>query len=408
MREVLVAGVGMTRFGRHLDASHAELTRAAVKLALDDARAQASDLDEAIYANVTQGFMAGEVSIPGEYALRPLGVSGVRALHVEAACASGTVGVHLAFDHIRAGLADLVLVVGTEKIYSDDPQRKFAVFQQPLDVEEAGRYLAATAGRLAPIPPGEETPSVNVMMDAYAAQARLHMATYGTTARQIAAVAAKNHDHSVHNPLSQYRKAMSVEEVLGGRPVAWPLTAPMCAPISDGSAAILLASREALAKLSAARPVRVLACRSRTGSDRAPDDYAAHVTRRVSAEAYADAGIGPGDVDVAEVHDASSSGEIVQVEALGLCAPGEGGPAAERGETRLGGRLPVNTSGGLVSKGHPLGATGVGQLQELILQLRGEAGGRQVEGARIALAENSGGFYGVEDGMSCVTILGRD
>jgi acetyl-CoA acetyltransferase len=406
-RDVFVAGVGMTPFGRHLDKTHAELTRAAVIAALQDASAEPAALDEAIYANVTQAFTAGEMSIPGEYALRPLGISGVRALHVEAACASGTLAFHLAFDHIRACLAEVVLVVGTEKIYSDDPKRKFAVFQQPLDIEEAGRYLAATAGRLAPIPNGGETPSVNAMMDAYAAMARLHMATYGTTARQIAAVAAKNHDHSVHNPLSQYRTPMSVDEVLGARLVAWPLTTPMCAPISDGSAAAVLCSAEALKRLNGARAVKVLACRSRTGADRAPDDYGHHVTRRVSREAFEAAGLGPEEIDVAEVHDASSSGEIIQVEALGFCPPGEGGPAAERGETRLGGRLPVNTSGGLVSKGHPLGATGLSQTHELVAQLRGEAGGRQVQGARIALAENSGGFYGVEDGMSCVTILGK-
>jgi acetyl-CoA acyltransferase len=157
-----------------------------------------------------------------------------------------------------------------------------------------------------------------------------------------------------------------------------------------------------------ARAVHVLAAESQTGSDRAPYDYAAHVTRLVSARAYAAAGVGPDDVDVAEVHDASSSGEIVQTEALGLCAPGQGGPDAEKGDTALGGRIPVNVSGGLVSKGHPLGATGLGQIYELVTQLRGQAGARQVLGARIALAENSGGFYGVEDGLSAVTILSRD
>jgi acetyl-CoA acetyltransferase len=151
----------------------------------------------------------------------------------------------------------------------------------------------------------------------------------------------------------------------------------------------------------------VLAAESRTGSDRAPDDYAAHVTRLVSARAWERAGVGPADMDMAEVHDASSIGEIIQIEALGLVPPGEGGPAAERGETALGGRIPVNTSGGLVSKGHPLAATGLAQIHELVTQLRGDAGARQVQGARLAVAENSGGFYGVEDGMSAVTVLAR-
>ena len=406
MRDVFVAGVGMTPFGRHLDRTHTDLTRWSVKDALADAGIEPSAIDMAIYANVTQGFVAGEMSIPAEYALRPLGIAGVRAMHVEAACASATIGFHVACDYIRAGLADVALVVGTEKLYSDDPARKFAVFQQPLDIEEAQRYLAVTEGKLAPAPEGAGSPSVNALMDAYAAQARLHMATYGTTQRQIAAVAAKNHAHSAHNPRSQYRNAMTVDEVLAARRVAWPLTVPMCAPISDGSAAAILCSAEHARKLGAA--IRVLACHSRSGRDRAADDYARHVTRGVSARAYEMAGLGPEAIDVVEVHDASASGEIVQIEALGLCPPGEAGPSAERGVFSVGGRLPVNTSGGLVSKGHPLGATGLGQIFELVEQLRGVAGGRQVEEARVAMAENSGGFYGVEDGMSCVTILARD
>jgi acetyl-CoA acyltransferase len=408
MRDVFVAGIGMTPFGRHLDKSHTDLTRWSVGEALADAGAAPGDIDMAVYANVTQGFVAGEMSIPAEYALRPLGIEGVRAIHVEAACASATMGFHLAYDYIRAGLAEMVLVVGTEKLYSDDPARKFAVFRQPLDIAEAQRYLDVTKGRLAPVPEGSESPSVNALMDAYAAQARLHMATYGTTARQIAAVAAKNHTHSAHNPLSQYRKAMTVDEVIAARIVAWPLTVPMCAPISDGSAAAILCSPEAARRLGDLRLIRVRACVSRTGRNRAPDDYAQHVTRGVSMAAYQAAGLAAADIDLAEVHDASSSGEIVQIEALGLCGPGEAGPGAERGDFSIGGRVPVNTSGGLVSKGHPLGATGLGQIHELISQLRETADGRQVEGARVAMAENSGGFYGVEDGMSCVTILSRD
>ena len=408
MRRVYVAGVAMTPFRRHLDKTHTDLTQLAARAALHDAAVAPSAIGTAIYANVTQGFLVGEVSIPGEYALRPLGISGVRAFHVEAACASGTMAFHLAYDHIRAGLCDMALVVGTEKLYSDDEHRKFAVFRQPLDIAEASRYLAATHGMLVPIPAGISVQSRNALMDAYAAQARLHMATYGTTARQIAAVASKNHGHSVHNPLSQYRRAMSVDEVLAASLVAWPLTVPMCAPISDGAAAAILCAEDAASRESNHGMIEILACRSRTGGQRAPDDYPHHVTCRVAAEAYEVAGLGPRDIDVAEVHDASSSGEIVQLEALGLCARGEGGPAAERGETALGGRIPVNPSGGLVSKGHPLGATGLAQIYELVIQLRGMAAARQVDGARVALAENSGGFYGVEDGMSCVTILRKN
>ncbi|WP_374414579.1 thiolase family protein [Novosphingobium colocasiae] len=405
MRTVSVIGVGMTPFGRHLDRTHTDLAQQAVTAALADAGALAGDLGMAIYANVVQGFFAGEMSIPGEYALRPLGIQGVRVLHVEAACASATIGMHVATDYIRAGIVDVALIVGVEKLYSTDRDKRFAVFQQPLDAGVAQDYIARTRHMLAPAPEGLDGPGPNIMMDAYAAQARLYMQTYGAGQRQIAAVSAKNHYHSQFNPLSQYRNVLSIDEVLAAPNVSWPLTVPMCAPISDGAAAAVLCADDVLDRFPAARPVRVLAAESLSGSDRAPDDYARHVTRIVSARAYEKAGIGPQDVDLAEVHDASSSGEIVQVEALGLSRPGEAGHDAEAGITALGGRIPVNVSGGLVSKGHPLGATGLGQIFELVTQLRGQAGARQVDGARVALAENSGGFYGVEDGLSAVTIL---
>ena len=407
MRDVYILGVGMTRFGRHLDKTHSELAQEAVRLALADAGTEAGAVDSTVYATVVQGFFAGEMSIPSQFALRPLGIGGVRTLTVEAACASSTLGLHTAIAQVQSGQSDVALALGVEKLYSEDRAKKFAVFQQPLDIEVAENYVALTRDKLAPVPPEFEGPSPNILMEAYAAQARLHMATYGTTRRQIAAVAAKDHAHSALNPLSQYQNSMTIEEVLAAPNVAWPLTVPMCAPISDGASAAIVCSAETVRKLGVSRAIRVVAADSRTGQDRAPDDYPHHVTRLVSARVYERAGLGPDDFDLAEVHDASSIGEIIQVEGLGLVAPGEAGPAAERGELSLGGRIPVNVSGGLVSKGHPLAATGIGQIHELVTQLRGEAGGRQVEGAKIAVAENSGGFYGVEDGLSAVTILAR-
>lgn len=407
MRDAYIIGVGMTHFGRHLDKTHSDLAQEAVGLALQDAGAEARDVDSTVYATVVQGFVAGEMSIPSQYALRPLGFAGVRTITVEAACASSSVGFHHAVGQIRSGQSEVALVVGVEKLYSEDREKKFAVFQQKLDIEVAEAYLDRTRDRLTPVPSEFEGPSPNVLMEAYAAQARLHMATYDTTRAQIAAIAAKNHAHSVHNPLSQYRNAMTVEDILAAPNVAWPLTVPMCAPISDGASAAIVCSPEMARRLGAGRAIRVLAADSLTGRDREPDDYAHHVTRLLSSRLYEESGIGPADFDLAEVHDASSSGEIVQVEALALTEPGGAGPAAERGELSLGGRIPVNVSGGLVSKGHPLGATGTGQIHELVMQLRGEAGARQVEGARTAIAENSGGFYGVEDGLSAITILSR-
>ena len=180
----------------------------------------------------------------------------------------------------------------------------------------------------------------------------------------------------------------------------------MCAPLSDGASAAVLASAEGVQRLQAERPLRLLASVLRTGSRREPRDYANHVCRLAAQQAYEQAGVDPADIDVAEVHDAAAFGEIVQTECLAFCAPGEGGALAQSGQTRLGGRLPVNPSGGLESKGHPLGATGLAQVYELAHQLRGTAQGRQVPDARLAIAENGGGLIGVEEAVTCITILG--
>jgi acetyl-CoA acetyltransferase len=235
------------------------------------------------------------------------------------------------------------------------------------------------------------------------------MRTFGTTQRQIAAVAAKNHGHSVRNPYSQFRKSFTIEEILAAPPITYPLTLPMCAPLSDGAAAAILCTEEGLDRIGAdrSRCTRVAASVVRSFSNRRYDQPELNLGRLAANQAYELAGLGPQDMDVAEVHDAASMGEIIQVENLGFVPLGEGGPAAERGDFTLGGRLPVNVSGGLESKGHPIGATGIGQLYELVTQLRGEAGDRQVPGARHAIQENGGGLIGVEEGAVAVHILSR-
>jgi acetyl-CoA acetyltransferase len=235
------------------------------------------------------------------------------------------------------------------------------------------------------------------------------MKTHGTTQRQIAAVSAKNHGHSVHNPYSQFRKAFSIEDILAAPPITYPLTLPMCAPLSDGSAAAIVCTEEGLRRIGANRQrcIRVAASVIRSFSHRRLDQPELNLARLAADQAYAQAGLGPHDMHVAEVHDASAMGEIIQVENLGFVPLGEGGPAAERGDFTLGGRLPVNPSGGLESKGHPLGATGIAQLYELTTQLRGEAGARQVPDARHAIQENGGGMQGVEEAAVAIHILSR-
>ncbi|MGO4151923.1 thiolase family protein [Cupriavidus sp. YAF13] len=409
---VYIAGVGMTPFGKRIGKSIKDLTREAVTSALKDAGCEARALQGAFFANCTQGHMEGQDMIRGQIALRSMGIQGIPVINVENACASASSALHLAVQYIKAGAADIVLAVGAEKMFSTDKARTLSVFDGAWDVHDkaAGTARLLAMGEGVEVPDGSTSPRpYSVFMDIYAAMGRMHMREYGSTQRHFAAVSAKNHRHSVHNPLSQYREAYTIEEILAAPPITFPLTLPMCSPISDGAAAAIVCSEAALARLdgSRSRAIRVLASVVVTGSDRAPAQLADHLVRKGAADAYRIAGVGPRDISLAEVHDASAIGEVIQVEALGLCEPGEGGLAAERGDTRIGGRIPVNTSGGLESKGHPIGATGLGQVYELVSQLRAEAGARQVDGARIAIAENGGGLHGVEEAVACLTILGR-
>ncbi|MFM1992031.1 MAG: hypothetical protein RJA99_4988 [Pseudomonadota bacterium] len=409
MSDIYVVGVGMTPWGRFPDQSVKDLTRAATERALADAGIDRARIEVAYFANAGQSSIEGQYMVGGQIALRDMGIGGIPVTNVENACASGSTAFHQAYAYLRAGMAEVALAVGAEKLYHPDRARSFEVFNGAWDVHGVEALTAALAGLGAGVEPpaGRATDSGvrSVFMDVYASLAKQHMKRHGTTERQLAAVAAKNHHHSTMNPLSQYRMDLSIEDVLAARMISWPLTLPMCAPISDGAAAAILVRGDALHRFDRSRAIRIRASVLASGADRAPEDLDRHVCRIAAQRAYAIAGIEPGDVSVAEVHDATAFGEILQTENLGFCEPGQGGWLAERGETRLGGRLPVNTSGGLESTGHPIGATGLGQLHELVLQLRGEAGPRQVRGARIALAENGGGFHGSEEAAACITVL---
>ncbi len=411
MREVFIVGVGMTAFGVHAERSSGDLAREAVQKALADAGACAADVGATFYANTVSGAIEGQYGMKGQHALRPLGIESGPLVNIENACAGSSTSLNLAVTQVGAGLTDVALALGAEKLNTEDREKRAGAFLQPLDVAQMQEFLDAYASRVADVmpPPGVEIdPKMSsLFMEGYAVQARLHMKKYGTTWAQLAAVAAKNHDHSVHNPLAQFQKPFTVGKIMASKVIAWPLTLPMCAPISDGAAAVLVCDRASLPRFAAARAIRVRASVLVSGSRREFDDVARSAIHRASQLAYRQAGIAPGEVDVAEVHDASAYAEINQTEQLGLVPLGGGGPAAERGETRLGGRIPVNPSGGLESRGHPVAATGAAQICELVLQLRAEAGARQVPNARIGLASTSGGFIGVEDGATCVTVLSR-
>lgn len=410
---IYVVGVGMTPFGRHPQLSVKQLTARAVVEALADAGCGKEAIDAAVFGCAGQGFLHGQWMIGGHVALLPLGLEGIPIFNVESGCATASAAFHLALTRLAAGEADVALAVGAEKMLLPDKAKSFAFFDAGWDVEtaeqNAARILALAQGFVPPPQARLELP-YSPFMDVYASYARAHMTRHGLTQRQLAIIAAKNHAHAVHNPRAQYRGAQSVEQVLEARPISYPLTLPMCAPLSDGAAAAILCTGSALTRhgFDPRRAIRVLASVMRSASSRGPDRAELHLCRQAALQAYERAGIGPSDVDVAEVHDASAMGELVHTENLGFCEIGDGGLLAESGATRLGGRIPVNPSGGLESKGHPVGATGLGQIFELVGQLRGECGPRQVRDARIAIQENGGGLWGIEEASAHVGIFARD
>lgn len=417
MRPVYVVGVGMTPFGKHLDKTHKELTTLSVQAALDDAGIGKAEVQGAWFANSTWGFFTEQNFVRGQVALKGIGLYGIPVINVENACGGGATAVHSAWLGVASGLHECALAVGTEKLWHEDKSRSFRALLGGSDLEVLDEFLEGW--RNVCVEPPEEMPAELVAaeaanrdegspiftMDLYAHMTRGHMKQFGTTRRQVAKVASKNHYHGSLNPLAMYREPMSVEEILDSRALTWPVTVPMCAPISDGSAAAIVCSGDYLKKLGASRPVKILASVVGSHTPRAYSDWENDTARVVSRQAYELAGVGPGDMDLAEVHDASAFGEIRVSEALGFCELGGGGPLAESGATTLGGRIPVNVSGGLASRGHPLGATGVAMIYELVAQLRGEAGARQVEGARLGIAENGGGFIFFEEASMHVHIL---
>ncbi|MEW6441052.1 MAG: thiolase family protein [bacterium] len=413
MAEVYVLGIGMIRFGKYLDATVKGMGAQAVDLVLKDARLEKQSIEAAYVANTFWGMYSDQHSIRGEVLLYPLRIEGIPIVNTENACAGASTGFHLAYTAIRAEMYDVALALGVEKISHPDKMVSFKSYATCLDVEGFAQHMEEILAMSKHIPMAEVPKEFqdpggarSVFMDIYAAGARWHMGKYGSTQRQLAVISAKNHFHSSLNPLAQIQKDMSVEQVLADKLVSWPLTRPMCAPVGDGAAAAILCSEKFLKKCSGARPVRVRASVLGSGMHRGFDD-GLDIGARLSRLAYEKSGIGPADVHVAELHDATAYGELHQSEVMGFCPEGQGGPLAESGATRLGGRLPINTSGGLESRGHPIGASGLAQIHEIVTQLRGEAGKRQVQGARIGLTENGGGNIGVEEASMTVHVLER-
>lgn len=388
MRELFVAGAFVTPFGKYPDRNLRSLAAEGVEGVLKDAGATADEVDAVFFANAAEGYLTGQECIRGQVALQGTGLLGKPIVNVENACASGSTAFHAACSAVASGSAEVALAIGVEKLSNPDRAKTFGVFNAGWDVEEHGG-------------PGSSADQ-SAFMNVYADLATAYMARTGATAEDFARVSVKAHEFGALNPNAQYRSPVTVQEVLRSREISGPLTLLMCSPIGDGASGVLVASVEGLARLRG-DPVRVLSSVLRSARPGGGDNAVVRAAR----EAYRLAGLTPSDVDVVEIHDAAAPAELMVSEELGLAAAG-GGPALLRsGATSLGGRVPINPSGGLLSRGHPVGATGCAQLTELTDQLRGRCGDRQVAGARVALAENGGGFLGGGPAAAVVTLLGR-
>lgn len=402
-QNAVIAGVGTTRFGKHVDRSLSDLAHEAIRQALEDAGIGIDQIQAVWAGNAAAPVITGQVCIAGQAILRGLGLGRVPVVNVENACATASTAFQQAATLVTLGAYDIVLAFGVEKLYHPDKRRVFSVFDGCADVEHPEQLAAYVLHD-----GGEQTgagQTRSVFMDVYARLARDYMVRTGATAADFAAVAAKNSFHGSLNPNAQFRPVVTTEEVLQSPPIVHPLTLMMCSPLADGAAAAVIMSPKAARELGVQKPVRVLSSVLASGYDVRAGE--AKLVPWTAGQAYDFAGVGPADLHCVELHDASSPAEIIYYEALGLCAANEGLRLFYDGATRLGGRIPVNTSGGLVRKGHPIGATGLSQIHELVLQLRGQAGPRQVAGARVALAENGGGFISGDSAAIVLTVLAQ-
>ncbi|MGI8678302.1 MAG: lipid-transfer protein [Jatrophihabitans sp.] len=381
MAKVFVVGVGMTKFekpGRRENWDYPQMAKESGTKALEDAGVTFDQVQEAYV-----GYVYGE-STAGQRAVYELGMTGIPIVNVNNNCSTGSTALYLAAQSIRGGLADCTLALGFEKMKPGSLTTSYEDREQPML-----RHLLALAELQ-----DFAMPAAPYM---FGAAGREHMQKYGTTAEQFAKIGYKNHRHSVNNPYAQFQDEYTLEEILAARMVYEPLTKLQCSPTSDGSGAAILASERFVAEHDLGdRAVEIVGQSMVTDtpgtleSGSAITLVGAQMSRRAAQQVYDQAGIGPDDIDVIELHDCFSTNELLTYEALQLCAEGEGGKLVDNDDTTYGGRWVVNPSGGLISKGHPLGATGLAQCSELTWQLRGTADKRQVDGAAVALQHNIG------------------
>ncbi|HEY4715997.1 MAG TPA: thiolase family protein [bacterium] len=403
MNDVAIIGIGMTHFGKFLDRSLKDLSRESLDNALSDARLDKKSIQAAYVGNAMAGIVTGQECIRGEVVLRAYGIEEIPVVNVENACASSSTAFHLAWMSVASGLYDVVLALGVEKLYHEDKKVSFRALGSAVDVEMMASIKDALSSVKSDSGNGGGDKR-SIFMDFYAMLARMHMQMYGTKKEHFAKIAQKNHYNGSLNPHAQYREVYTLEEIMNSPLVAEPLTRLMCSPVGDGAAAIILCNAKSAPKYTS-KPVFVSASVIVTGKDR--DFEEPDIVERGAKKAYEMASLGPEDLNVAELHDATSAAELIGYEEIGICKKGEAARLVDEEATKIGGRIPVNTSGGLVSKGHPVGATGTAQIAEIVLQLRGEAGERQVKGAKVGLTQNGGGAIGNEAAVMSLHILKR-
>lgn len=416
MRKAYIIGSDMLAFGKYKDVTHHELGKRTFMNVLADAKINANQIQSVHFGNCLWGYDLNQQCIRGQVIMKYCGLDKVPVTNVEAACSTGSVALYGAYKDVLSGLYDCSLAIGVEKLFMSSKEKMLKGFLAGADVEGFDEDVAMYAdvrNKLNIEIPEKEKKDRSVFMDVYATAGLWHMEHYGTTQEQLAIIAAKSHCNGALNPKAQYRFKMTPEEVLNDYAVTYPMTRSMCSPMTDGAASAIVCSEEYLKKLPQEVQDRAILIRAMSfisGKEFGPEDVCDDL-RLISAairgtkKAYELAGLGPKDIDLVEVHDATVIGELYQYENMGFCPIGEAGPFAASGATKIGGKIPFNTSGGLISRGHPIAATGLAMVYELVTQLRGEAGERQVKKAKIGMAENGGGQNGLEEAACAITIL---
>jgi acetyl-CoA acyltransferase len=391
MREVAIIGVGAHATGQFIEKPLKDIAYPAIWNALEDAGVKSGDIEVAYVGNSLGGLLTGQEGVRGQVLLQHSGITGIPIINVENACASAATALRGAWLEVASGAADVALAVGAEKMYVGDSARTIGALSavSEIDLSQMGMQFTTSYAI---------HPKINL---------KARMKEYGWTIEDFAKPAVKNSANGALNPLAQHRRALTIEQVVQSRVVVDPLTLYMCSSISDGAAAAIVCSLNKAKEFTVKKPIRIATCTLRSGVYRLPDDERLDTAATTAQAAYEEAGIGPRDLETIELHDAMAPAELMLYERLGLCDPGDGPKLIDDGVTTLTGRVPVNPSGGLCSRGHPVGATGLLQIAELVWQMRGEAGSRQIEKRpKVTMAQNQGGLLlGQDSAVYCCTIL---